>query len=189
VVERQDGSESFFLFILAALKMTDQVILYRGADLITDDDVILNSLDTASLLVGGLNVRPMLVTKFTTANINAALSNPLTMDASGEFNNMAAAIYKQSATVLEVLQAGQYHFSFVLNVASSPSSVQLQILQGVSVVSTANISPADSGVIMSFPITLAIGDLITFNSVRSGANATAKNSFLTSSSLFITKLN
>jgi hypothetical protein len=170
--------------------MSDQVLLYRGLDLIADSDLIVDSLDAGTLLVGGLNVKPVFITKFSTTNINNALSTPLIMDASGEVNNIPTALAKFSTSVIEagVDGAGTYYVSMVLNVTASTSSVQIQFLKGVSVISVANISPSDSGCILSFPVVLAVGDTLSFNSVRVGGGNAVKNLFPTSSALYITKL-
>lgn len=171
--------------------MSDQCLIYRGTDLVVDDDIVLTSLNTGSLLVGGISVRPLLVTRFTDLlNINSAASVPLTMIIAGEFNNMPAQISKTSNVVLTVGAggAGTYMCYLVCNVNPSASSVQIQVLQNAGVISVGNISPADSGTNISFIVTLAVGDTLNFNSIRVGGNATAKSLLGNSSSLYITKI-
>lgn len=169
----------------------DQILLYRGSDLIVDDDVTLSSLNTASLLVGGIDVKPLFVTKFTDLfNLNAGGSVTLTMVTTDAFNNMASQIDKSSTTAITVQPsgAGTYLVQLAICVNTSASSVRIQFFKNAGLITDGAITSADSSLYMSFVITLVAGDVLSINSLRQGANATIKSLLGGSSNLVISKL-
>jgi hypothetical protein len=174
--------------------MSDEVLIYRGSDLIVSSDLILDSVDAASLLI---NSAPILngfaATNFTNAlNLNSGSATPvtLTFDATNQQNNMTSSIIKQSTTVYQVLEAGVYLIQCVLNVTPSSSSVNIHVVKNASVnIISSNLTSSDGSTTFSNIVSFAANDLFSIQSFKgSGSNNNAKVLLGNSSCLIIRKL-
>lgn len=170
----------------------DEILLYRASDLIVSDSLIVNSVDTQSLLLLGSPILTGLaVTQFTSVNLNSGGVLPITLTFDTiAFNDMASFINKSTNQTYTVLVPGTYYVTLTLNVAVSSSSINVFIVKNGTInIVSAVLSPSDGGCSAGALITFALADTFQIQAFKaSGSNNNAKVLSANSSVLSIRKL-